>query len=66
LVASGQFDVGLAADEIDTSGVDHHVFATPRLLCALPIGHRLAEREAIDATDLDGENYIAFSPNRAQ
>ena len=40
LVAAGQFDIGLAADEIDTSGVVHQVFATPLLMCAIPRGHK--------------------------
>lgn len=62
LVASDQIDVGLAADEIDTSGLVHQVFATPRAICAIPPGHRLAEREIITARDLDGEAIIALAP----
>ncbi len=62
LVTSGQFDFGLAADEIDTTGVSHQVFATPRLLCALPLRHPFAAREAIYAKDLHEQPFIAFSP----
>lgn len=62
LVASSQVDVGLAADEIDTTGVSHRVFATPRAVCALPKGHRLCNREFIEPKDLDGEPFIAFVP----
>ncbi|MDJ1158665.1 LysR substrate-binding domain-containing protein [Chelatococcus sp. SYSU_G07232] len=62
LVASAQFDIGLAADEIDTSGVVHQVFCTPRMLCAVPAGHRLTTREVIEAADLDGEPFVALAP----
>jgi DNA-binding transcriptional LysR family regulator len=62
LVAMGGFDIGLAADEIDVSGVDHQVFATPRMLCAIPVGHRLAECSVVTPEDLDGEAFVAFAP----
>jgi len=62
LVASGQFDIGLAADEIDLSGVVHQVFSTPRLVCALPPGHPLCARETIHVRDLHDQRFIAFSP----
>lgn len=62
LVASGQFDIGLAADEIDISGVDHRQFQSIRALCAIPAGHRLADKAVIVPGDLDGEAFIALSP----
>lgn len=62
LVASGQFDIGLAADEIDISGVDHRQFQSIRALCAIPVGHRLADKAVIVPGDLDGEAFIALSP----
>lgn len=61
-VATGQFDLGLAADEIDTTGVDHQTFATPRAVCAVPSDHPLAGRDVIQAQDLHGESFIALSP----
>lgn len=62
LVASGQFDVGLAADEIDVTGVTHQSFLTRDALCALPLGHPLADRAAITPTDLHGVPFIAYVP----
>ncbi|KRE16998.1 LysR family transcriptional regulator [Bosea sp. Root381] len=61
-VASGAFDVGLAADEIDVSGVVHQVFVQPRALCAIPTGHPLAERDVIGPHDLSGVDFVAYVP----
>lgn len=62
LVSSGRFDIGLAADEIDTTGLDYSVFATPRAVCVLPRRHRLAGRKVIVAADLNDEPFLALSP----
>ena len=62
LVASGQVDLGLAADEIDLTGLHTSVFASPRAVCVLPLSHRLARRKKVHATDLDGERMVALSP----
>lgn len=61
-VASGAFDIGLAADEIDVSGVIHQPFVQPRVLCALPLGHPLAEKETIGPRDLHGIPFVAYVP----
>jgi DNA-binding transcriptional LysR family regulator len=62
LIASGQFDIGLAADEIDTTGVQHQPFVSPAAVCALPPGHRLTGKATIGPRDLDGEPIIAYVP----
>ncbi|TIN30276.1 MAG: LysR family transcriptional regulator [Mesorhizobium sp.] len=62
LVASGSFDIGLAADEVDTSGVLHSVFNTPRAVCVMPKGHRLARKQMITPADLADEAFLALSP----
>jgi DNA-binding transcriptional LysR family regulator len=62
LVASGSFDIGLAADEIDTSGVLHSVFTTPRAVCVMPKNHRLARKSVIRPADLADEAFLALSP----
>jgi DNA-binding transcriptional LysR family regulator len=61
-VASGAFDIGLAADEIDVSGVLHQPFVSPRALCALPVGHALTQRETIGPADLSGVDFVAYVP----
>lgn len=62
LVASGQVDVGLAADEIETEGVDVRPFARYRAAIAVPEGHRLQSAGELTPEDLDGEAFIALSP----
>ena len=62
LVLGGQFAVGLAADEVDLSGVDHRVFSSARAVCALPPGHPLGHREVIRPQDLDGVPFVALAP----
>lgn len=61
-VVSGAFDLGLAADEIDVSGVLHQPFVSPRAVCAMPVGHPLSERETITPHDLAGVDFIAYVP----
>ncbi len=63
LVASGRADIGLAADEVDTTGVIHSVFATPRAVCVLPENHPLARRSFITPHDLDGAPLITLAPD---
>lgn len=62
LIAEGRFDVGLAADEIDVSGVAHQPFASVSALCVLPKGHRLAGKPTIGPRDLAGEPFISYVP----
>ncbi|MCK8782267.1 LysR substrate-binding domain-containing protein [Rhizobium sp. NTR19] len=61
-VVDGEFDLGLAADEVDLSGVEHQVFGSFPALCAIPPGHRLAEKKVICPSDFDGVDYVALSP----
>jgi len=62
LVASGQFDLGIAADEIDQTGVEVSEFARFRVAVALPEGHPLEAREVIRPADLSGQPFVALSP----
>lgn len=57
-----QFDIGLAAEEVDLSGVEHRLFGNFRAVCALPPGHPLAAKDVIRPEDLEGEPFIALSP----
>jgi DNA-binding transcriptional LysR family regulator len=61
LVASGQFDLGLVADEADLRGVVHEPFASYAGAIALLPDHPLADREVIVARDLEGEPFIALA-----
>ncbi|KXF75934.1 LysR family transcriptional regulator [Paramesorhizobium deserti] len=61
-VVDGEFDLGLAADEVDLSGVEHQVFGSFPALCALPSGHPLSSKKVIHPRDFDGIDYVALSP----
>jgi len=63
MVASGQADVGLAADEIDVSRVSTQPFMTAPAICVMPKGHRLTNCETVTPADLVGEPFIALSPD---
>jgi DNA-binding transcriptional LysR family regulator len=62
LVVNGNFSIGLAADEVDLSGVEHRVFSSGRASCVMPPGHPLAAKPVIRPTDLDGVPFIALAP----
>jgi DNA-binding transcriptional LysR family regulator len=62
LVASGQFDLGIAADEIDKTGLDTRDFARYRVAVALPDGHRLLAKDLIRPADLSDEAFVSLAP----
>ena len=62
LVANQQFDLGLAADEVDLAGVDHRPFASFRARCAIPPGHPLSSKRVITPKDLHEQPFVALAP----
>ncbi|UPT84634.1 LysR substrate-binding domain-containing protein [Bradyrhizobium barranii subsp. apii] len=62
LVASGSFDLGIAADEVDLIGVHHEHFGSSHALCALPPDHPLAFKDVITPEDMDGRPFVALAP----
>ena len=62
LIVSGEFDIGLAAEEIDVEGVFHQSFTSSKALCAMPIGHPLAGLETVTPADIDGFPMVAYVP----
>lgn len=62
LVASGRFDFGIAADEIDLTGVVASPFATYRAQLGVPAGHRFVGRPVVRLEEMDGEAFIALAP----
>ncbi|MCV3768942.1 LysR substrate-binding domain-containing protein [Rhizobium sp. TRM95796] len=62
LVASGQFDLGIVADEIDRTGVEVEEFARFRVAIALPKGHPLEALDVVRPADLAGQPFIALAP----
>ncbi|WP_426240174.1 LysR substrate-binding domain-containing protein [Pararhizobium sp. DWP1-1-3] len=62
LVVDGQFDVGLAADEVDLSGLDSQIFGNFPAVCAMPRNHPLAFTQVIRPLDLQGHPLIGLAP----
>jgi DNA-binding transcriptional LysR family regulator len=58
-VATSQADIGLTFGPVDGAIVDTHVLHTVPLVCAVPLGHRLASQPVITAADLQGERLIS-------
>lgn len=61
VIASGQFDLGFVADEVDIAGLIAERFAAPPVVCVLPPNHPLAEKAVIDPTDLHDVPFISLS-----
>ncbi|SBV31829.1 LysR family transcriptional regulator [uncultured Sphingopyxis sp.] len=62
-VANKRFDIGLAADEVDLSGVDHSVFTSVRAVCAMPADHPLRHLDVVGPEDLHNMAFIALAPD---
>jgi len=62
LVAAGQFDLGLAADEIDVSGIEAQTLSRFRGAIALPDDHPLCRKTHLEPQDLNDQDFIALSP----
>lgn len=61
-VVDGHYDIGLAADEIDTSGLDTQVFSNASGLIAMPDDHPLARQKIITPQDLSGLPLLGLVP----
>lgn len=62
LVTTGRFDLGIAADEADLSGLEHRALPDLMAVCVLPPGHVLTSRTVVEPTDLDGQPFVALVP----
>lgn len=62
IVLSGGVDIGLAADEIDMTGVDARELCAFPACLALPPDHPLTAKSIIEARDLHNQDFIALSP----
>jgi DNA-binding transcriptional LysR family regulator len=59
-IHSRQYDLGIANLPIDNSEVQvHNTFDVP-MVCVMPEGHRLAEKECVSIQDFNGENFVSF------
>lgn len=62
LIATGQVDLGIAADEVDVAGVIARPFMTCRAYLAVYPGHRLENFDVVRPEHLQGEEFIALAP----
>jgi len=60
-VASDFCDIGLVSHLMHSPGIDSRLIYTARCVCVVPRGHRLADRERVEAADLDGEEFLSIS-----
>lgn len=58
--ADGFCDFGLVAFVEDMPGLQTKLVYSEPGVCIVPVGHRLASRSRIQASDLDGESFISF------
>lgn len=64
LLPTQQFDMAIVTQIADTQALDVEEF-TLRCVCALPEGHRLAERDVIRPGDLAGEAMVSLLAEHA-
>jgi DNA-binding transcriptional LysR family regulator len=60
-VANSQADLGLTFGPVDPTLVNTHTLCIVPVICAMPQGHRLADRTRLTAIDLEGERLISAS-----
>lgn len=63
LVVSGTHDIGLCADEIDTSNLVAEPFISTRGICVMRADHPLARAGTITPQMLDGLSMLSLSPD---
>lgn len=62
MVAAGQLDIAVTADEVDTTGLESVPFAKFPAALAIPPGHPLALKDVVVPTDLDRIDFVALAP----
>jgi DNA-binding transcriptional LysR family regulator len=66
-VSRGEIDLGLARPPFDTSVLSSRVVLREPLRAAVPVGHRLAEKQgALGPEDFDGLPVISYHPVQAR
>lgn len=63
LVASGAYDIGLCADEIDRENLISEAFVETFGVCVMRFSHPLAAHDIIEPSTLDGQLIVSLAPN---
>ena len=65
LVAGQHFDLGvISAIPVDDPAVVERALLDSRVVCVLPAGHPLADREHLEPEDLAGETFVSLGPEQ--
>ena len=64
LLVSGDLDVAFVRLPVMDAELSHRVVEVERLICAMPAGHRLADRDIVDMQDLVDEDFISLSEDQ--
>ena len=59
-VARREVDMGVVYGPVDDAGVDVEELLISEIACVVPVGHALAQRDAVDAADLAGQPVISL------
>jgi DNA-binding transcriptional LysR family regulator len=59
---ANEADIGLIADEVSLSGLEHSVFARFDGVVALPLNHPLARKNVISPSDLAAYPFVGLNP----
>jgi DNA-binding transcriptional LysR family regulator len=65
-LSSGQLDIGFVRPPVDHEELESFVLSREKLVCAMPVGHRLSRRRSISVQDFDHEPTIGYSPVEAR
>jgi DNA-binding transcriptional LysR family regulator len=60
-IVAQQYDIGITTLPVEMPSIDVRLLSEANSLCVVPVGHRLAEKQVIHASDLTGEAFISFS-----
>lgn len=60
LVAAGQVDIGLSVLPFDQPSVHSEIIMRFSMVCVLPAGHPLAEKQVIEIDDLRNESFVSL------
>lgn len=60
-IMNRRVDIGMLSDKIDAPHLRSQTLIRREVLCAMPKGHRLAERSEITAEDLRGEPIVGYT-----
>lgn len=63
LVASGAYDIGLCADEIDRANLISEAFVETAGVCVMRADHPLAAHDTIEPGLLHGQDLVSLSPD---